>query len=470
MEIISKSLLFIFIITLFLKVNGQETYSTPIYIKNIVIEGNKKTKDHVILRELTFKIGDTINSENLTKQLEASQAHLLNINIFGKTFFNIKNWENDSLDIYISLTERNRFKFAPIFNLADRNFNIWWADQNRSFKRVQGGALVRFNNAFGLNHAIIGTATFGFAQIFDLEYRIPYFNTKETLGAQYHFEFSQSKQVQYGTTNDKQDFFEGDKFLNRKFEIGANFIFRPAIRHINSFKINYVHHQIDNDLANSHPDYLLNGRTQINFFQLGYTYEADFRDFKYFPKTGFYFNFDFQRDGLGMFKNDVQLTKTILTLNKYEKIGKSQKHLFSHSVKMMLSGPQKQPYVLQRGMGQKQDFVRGNELFQIDGQRFVLIKNDYKFALLDVKLNYLKKLKGKKLGYMPLSLYLGGHFDWGVVNDKINYENNQLRNKIIYGYGVGFSMVTFYDKVLRLEYSFNQDFKRGFYVHFEVPI
>ncbi|MBP9135681.1 MAG: hypothetical protein KBF31_01630, partial [Chitinophagales bacterium] len=154
----------------------------------------------------------------------------------------------------------------------------------------------------------------------------------------------------------------------------------------------------------------------------------------------------------------------------YEQIGKTQKHLFSHAAKIMLSGPEYQPYVIQRGMGFKQDFVRGNELFQIDGQRFLLIKNEYKYALLDVKLNYLKKLKGKKLGYMPLSLYLGGHFDCGVVTDKANSSTNSLRNKLIYGYGIGLNMVTFYDKVLRLEYSFNQDFNKGFYIHFEVPI
>ena len=71
---------------------------------------------------------------------------------------------------------------------------------------------------------------------------------------------------------------------------------------------------------------------------------------------------------------------------------------------------------------------------------------------------------------MPLSLYLGGHFDCGVVTDKANSSTNSLRNKLIYGYGIGLNMVTFYDKVLRLEYSFNQDFNKGFYIHFEVPI
>lgn len=456
---------------LFLFIKGKsQNIQTPVVIKNIIVEGNKRTKPDIILRELTFKNGDTISGELLSLKFEKSKSNLTNLNLFGKIVFNIKNWENDSMDIVISLTERNRVKFAPIFNLADRNFNIWWIDQNHSFKRVQGGALVRFNNAFGLNHTIIGTATFGFAQIFDLEYRMPYFNRNKTLGAQYHFEFSQSKQVQYGTTNDKQDFFEGEKFVNRKIELGTKFVFRPKIHNTNTFTANYLHYKVDKSLANSHPSYLLDGRTTVNFFQIGYMYEIDLRDFKYFPKKGLYFKGELQRYGLGVFKNDINLTKLSLTLSRYEQLQKSPNHLFSHSVKLMLSGPKEQPYMLQRGMGFKQDFVRGNELYQIDGQRFLLIKNEYKYALLDVKLNYLKKLKGKKLGYMPLSLYLGGHFDCGVVNDKINASSNLLRNKLIYGYGVGLNLVTFYDKVLRMEYSFNQDFQNGFYIHFEVPI
>lgn len=467
--VIFRNIILLSLVLVFFKGKSQDT-QPPVTIRVITIEGNKHTKEPIILRELSFIEGDTISGEILSLKIEKSRTNLINLNLFGKIVFNIKNWENDSLDIVISLTERNRFKFAPIFNLADRNFNIWWTDQNRSFKRVQGGALVRFNNAFGLNHTIIGTATFGFAQIFDLEYRMPYINKAKTLGAQYHFEFSQSKQVQYGTTNDKQDFFEGEKFVNRKIELGTKLVFRPKIHNTNTFTANYLHYEVDNTLANQHPTYLLNGRTTVNFFQIGYMYEIDLRDFRYFPKKGLYFRGELQRNGFGIFKNDINLTRFSLSLSKYEQIGKSQKHLFSHAAKIMLSGPENQPYVIQRGMGFKQDFVRGNELFQIDGQRFLLIKNEYKYALLDVKLNYLKKLKGKKLGYMPLSLYLGGHFDCGVVTDKANSSTNSLRNKLIYGYGIGLNMVTFYDKVLRLEYSFNQDFNKGFYIHFEVPI
>lgn len=146
--VIFRKIILLSLVLVFFEGKSQDT-QTPVTIRQITIEGNKHTKEPIILRELSFNEGDTISGEMLSHKIEKSRTNLINLNLFGKIVFNIKNWENDSLDIVISLTERNRFKFAPIFNLADRNFNIWWTDQNRSFKRVQGGALIRFNNAFG---------------------------------------------------------------------------------------------------------------------------------------------------------------------------------------------------------------------------------------------------------------------------------------------------------------------------------
>ncbi|MBX7225849.1 MAG: BamA/TamA family outer membrane protein [Chitinophagales bacterium] len=449
-------------------VSAQE--GSSLFIRNITVEGNKHTREFVILRELTFQESDTILGIRLSKEFEKSQTNLQNLALFAAINFNIKNWENDSLDIVISVTERARFRPIPIFNLADRNFNVWWTEQNRSFKRVQYGAMVVYKNAFGLNHTISGTATFGFAQNYEVEYRVPYFNKKKSLGGNFKFGFTQSKQVQTGAFEDQTQFLEADKHLRRRYEVNTNFIYRPKIRNIHSFKLNYFHYNISDILSNSHPDYLLDGRNRVDFFQLGYSYEADFRNFKFFPTSGWFLKVDFERDGLGMFKEDVNLTRMTFTYNHYISLGESGKHFTSHSMRMMLSGPEKQPYFLTRGMGFRQDFVRGNELYLIDGQRFFLFKNDYKYKVLDVKLNYIKKLKGKKFGLMPLSLYVGGHFDAGAVRDSYYAQGNTLRNKMIYGWGVGVDFVTFYDRVFRLEYSFNQDFKNGVYLHFELPI
>jgi hypothetical protein len=45
-----------------------------------------------------------------------------------------------------------------------------------------------------------------------------------------------------------------------------------------------------------------------------------------------------------------------------------------------------------------------------------------------------------------------------------------LDNKFIFGTGIGIDFVTYYDKVLRLEYGVNDMGETGFFIHFVAPI
>ena len=57
-----------------------------------------------------------------------------------------------------------------------------------------------------------------------------------------------------------------------------------------------------------------------------------------------------------------------------------------------------------------------------------------------------------------------------VVNNDPNYlALNDLANTSLYGAGLGLNVVTYYDKMLRIEYSINKEFEGGFYLHFEAP-
>ncbi len=43
--------------------------------------------------------------------------------------------------------------------------------------------------------------------------------------------------------------------------------------------------------------------------------------------------------------------------------------------------------------------------------------------------------------------------------------NSMLNNKALYTYGAGLDVVTFYDIVIKLEYSFNQLKQSGLFLH-----
>ena len=77
--------------------------------------------------------------------------------------------------------------------------------------------------------------------------------------------------------------------------------------------------------------------------------------------------------------------------------------------------------------------------------------------------------KFKSLQY---AFYLNAFFDMGFVDNMYPMPelNNDLENTLLIGYGIGLDFVTYYDIVLRFEYSVNRMGEHGFYLHFRAPI
>src|SRR5437762_10641157 len=83
--------------------------STPknfIIIQHIILEGNERTRNQIILRELTFSSGDTIPGDEVMKHLELSRNQVMNTGLFNEVVLNTKKWVNDSMDILVSVKER----------------------------------------------------------------------------------------------------------------------------------------------------------------------------------------------------------------------------------------------------------------------------------------------------------------------------------------------------------------------------
>jgi hypothetical protein len=73
--------------------------------------------------------------------------------------------------------------------------------------------------------------------------------------------------------------------------------------------------------------------------------------------------------------------------------------------------------------------------------------------------------QAKQFNTIPFYAFVNVFFDAGFVEDKFFYKNNSLVNSWQYGYGLGLDMVTYYDVVVRLEYSLNKQQQSGFFIH-----
>ncbi len=129
-----RLLFFIFILSLSLTSLAQQ----KMLVAGIDITGNSKTKDYIILRELPFVKGDSLEAKQLAPAIIQAKQLLMNTQLFVDvqidTLANDGQWQ-----IRIQVKERWYLLPLPYFRLVDRNFNQWWVDQNRSLDRVNYG-------------------------------------------------------------------------------------------------------------------------------------------------------------------------------------------------------------------------------------------------------------------------------------------------------------------------------------------
>ncbi len=450
-----------------------------IKIRNLFIEGNKKTKVFVIRREMTLHENDSFPSKDMFSVLQQNKQNIFNLNLFNDVSVNIKNWENDSLDLITTVHERWVIVPVPIIKFADRNVAEWWRQYRHDFKRLQYGAQLNWDNFTGRNDRFLFGMSFGFAQRMDIGYVLPQFNKgKQQIGFSVFLTLLRTKYVAYNTINDQLAFLDLSKsWLLKKIEITPQISYRKRIYNTHFISIGYGYTAINDSVAKANPGYFLNGDRTQQYFKVGYIFESDHRDFRTYATSGWLFSFNFTNYGLGFLK--TRMSATGIKFNKYFQWKKHPIFSMAGMFKWQFSWPFNQPYNLQytKSLGYEENAIRGYEVNVLDGRHFLLAKNEYRLRVFDFQIKNMKRLQAKNsailnssLAYLPLKLYLTAYFDAGYVWDNYFIANNQLKNKWQFGYGVGLNLVTAGEKVLRIEYSLNRYLQKGLYLHFEQPL
>jgi len=114
----------------YLKINSKNNLK----INKIIIEGNGKTKEEIILRELSFKENDSISIINFQSIIEEEKRKLINTDLFNEVEIKFLLIKENNIDIKIEVIEGVFWSPNIIFELSDRNFNDWWVNFNHDFK------------------------------------------------------------------------------------------------------------------------------------------------------------------------------------------------------------------------------------------------------------------------------------------------------------------------------------------------
>ena len=465
---------YLFIVFLWLYLPLVKCQTAFVIIDKIVMEGNKKTQNNIITRELTFSAGDTILLTDLSIVLDKNRLRLMNTNLFNVAQVNVKNWGTDNhVTVTISVIENWYLYPIPIFEIIDRNFNVWWTEQRHSLSRVNYGMRLTYINTTGQRDPLTATALFGYTPRYGLSYEIPYINKKQTIGVFGGISRAINKEVSYATVNNRLVFYKNPtENISERFGINLGTTYTPGLLSRHVFSLSYSQQSIDTVIAmRLNRDYFLNSRTQQRYFGMAYTYSHDTRDQRPYPLKGHFANFSLSKTGI-LPSDDVNILDLSVKWAQYLPISKKLSWETIAKTKVDLLGNAR-PYAFQHLLGFGSDYVRGYELYVVDGASFGLLKNSLHYELLNKNFNLSKYIKWKFLkGFvnLPVKCYLSANFDAAYANTRQNAAQNPLSNRPLYGGGVGLDFVVYYSWVCQLEYSWNDLGQKGFFLHYKVGI
>jgi outer membrane protein assembly factor BamA len=448
------------------KIQAQDApmrFDGPFLVSGIAYEGNEKTKERVLQRELTFDIGDSLGADELYVRLERSRENLLNLGLFSSVGLLPTFLGPTEVFITVTLTERWFWWPSPILRLADPNFNTWWL--TKDLRRINvGGYLFRYNMR-GLNETLYAKVQLGYSREFGLNYKVPFFDRGQHWGAELGGFYGEQDEITVGTVDNKRVFMRtpGENIIDL-WKVQAKVSLRPDhdLRH--SWRASWNQAHVRDTVAAAIPGLFRRPQSVYRLSQLGLHAHLGPARLAHLPLSGLFADLLVDRYGLGGTGPD--LTTLRGSVQRSWKAGQRWSYGANISGKASLGGGT--PYYVQEGLGYD-EYVRGYEYYVIDGQHYGLAKFNVLFALVRPAHYRVEPIPFEAFRNVYVAVYLNAFTDVAYVRDNINGENNFLSDRLLRGSGLGLDLVTSYDQVLRVEGAVNHLGETGLYLHFSQP-
>jgi outer membrane protein assembly factor BamA len=433
-----------------------------VHVRHIHIEGNHKTQEQTILRELVYKSGQIMLRPQGFARQQSINA-LVNLNLFNHIDIQTSFVGKDTIDVTVIVREKWYTWPLPFLEFADRNFNQWY-DFDFSPDRTNYGLYFFKYNNFGRNQTLKLSLVTGYTDILGFEYRIPYFPKFPKLGLEVHSSFKRNHEIWFTSKRDQLQFLKYNNLdMIRQFKTGLKLIYRlSASQDFISIESRYDHVEVHDivRISNIYPSYLVNNERDNWFLTTAVRLTSERRNNKLFPTSGHYSSLNLKhRLHEGAFYNfSINLKHTThLRVADNGHIGLSFDAYHTN-----ISNPS---YYVLPALGY-QHLVRGFEDYVITGESFGLIKTHYKHKIYS-KEHRIKAMPLKAYKTLPLEIYASTHFDGGYMDNPKLDPQNTLQNSLLFGYGVGVDLLFYMEKLLRIEYSFTNKQTQGVYVHFK---
>ncbi len=455
-----------------------------IRIDSIEIVNNRITKRYVIINEFEYKVGDSIPRYDFIAKSKLSRTNLVNRQLFSFIQLDVEIKEGYKAYIKVTVKERWNIWPAPVIQVDAPNINEFFA--RNDWSRLSYGFSLGWSNFFGTGHKLKLRAVFGNTNQINASYEIPALNKKVYLGLTPNVEFKSTRSVNYRNENDKQVLFQADVYAFESISYGVDLWFKHNFYLNHKLKLGYEAMRIKDTLLLTNPTYLsLDTANKIKFYKIGYEMEFDKSDSKTYPLKGYYVNVGVDKLGVGLVTDTpTDVFYLNAEISGYVPIGAG--FFWGAKARVRLTPNKLQPYRYRNGLGyDKFDYIRGYELYSIEGTNYYYFKTNFKFEALNKVWTFAKKKKKQKKkkkkenakievfnnrekkNYFPLGIYINAFSECGYVRDPYRTPENKKANEFLLGFGGSVDIVTVYDVVIRLEYVANRDLEHGFRLGFK---
>ena len=446
-----------YVLFFFLSIAFAFSAQAQITIRSITIQGNNKTKNYIIQRELPYRIGSIVAADSLEAMNTLAQHQLVNTSLFNEVKVESIMVDSTTADVLIHVKERWYLFPIPYFRWVDRNFSQWWNQQNRSLDRVNYGLNFRQSNFTGNNDRLVIGLITGYTQQAIVRYQIPFIDKKLQWGIGAGVQYYTQKEINYNTIADKQVFYKSNQILRDGFRANANLTYRPSLFERYNFQLGVGEENIANEAFLKAPQLLPNFSTSMRYVDFTIGYAKTKFDYNAYPTKGASVDFAwYQR-----LANNAPLS-SFQWRNIWAHSFNKTNFIFTETNTQIKFLPN-QNYLDQKLLGYGNLQMSGLEYYVVDGNAATVGKFAFhhKIGTITLRNPVTKKFLPEVKYHFWLKLFT----QLGYVYSEKALNQNKLSNTLLRTAGIGVDIISIYDFVFKIDYSVNQLGDKGLYLH-----
>lgn len=433
-------------------------------VGTILFAGNRVTKEAVLRAELDFREGDTISTATLAARLEKNRLRLFNLRLFHAVVQQTVCRDGEITVLFV-VQERWYTFPVPTLSFAERNFNAWLARSDR-WRRVNYGVFITRKNFRGRNEDLRAIVQLGFNRRYELFYEAPGYGTRRRIGLGLGLSYTRPRALDYATLRDRLVTFrpEDDFPLTRQFGF-LGLRWRQSVQRFSAFDVAYYKEQISDSIAILNPAYFLGG-VRREFLEFKLTSTLNQRNTFAYPLTGRFAQLTLTHR-LFLTSGTPDITTIRGRYAQYFALG--GKFYYNFGVQGQVRLAQRVGYADNRALGYEAH-VRGYDAYVVDGRHYALARQGISYRLFDAGEISLFGISNPKINSIPLVVYLNTFADAAYVLAPTTIPTNTLPDQVLGSAGLGLHFVTYYDRVLTVEYTRNGRGQGGFFFRTDFPI